>query len=513
LGQSGENFIEYYEGGKKWKRSFAEVHLDVLAATRFFGSKGLSRGDRVGFIGHTCYKWVVLDLACVVKGLVTVPFDMNQYSTTSGLVEAFQLSLLLVNMPHSERSCGAVNFFDEIEVSPKTIGPSSDIVPERYDDDEVFTTIFSSATSGAPKAVEVRVKCFDDLIANTQRMFQFRSDDKILIFLPLSVYLERCYIYGAILVGFNVVLTPIEFAFRAIAVDAPAIIIGVPVFFEGVHQAFTERIRARRSHLLIFNVYLLARRVGLGFLFRDGFGPFKRALGGRVRYLLTGSAPCSLRVLRFFNDMGIPLYEGYGITEIAGMVSLNAPGAMRIGSVGRPFPNKQISLDHESQIIVKGEFLANTHYRNATPEENAKTYLPDGSVATGDVGHIDHDGFLYITGRLKDVIILSNGKKVHPATVEARFEASSLIRNCVVYGDGRPYIVALLVPARSGISNDMIEREMKRINRYLPIDYQVHRFFIVHEKFAPDNNMLTPALKLNRKYVVSRYDKRFSELY
>ena len=510
LRDSGSNFIEFYDRSGKTKKRFREVYSDVLKAAAALEDRGLKRGDRVGILGHSGYEWIVVDLACLAKGLHTIPFDANAQHDVAAITREYKLNLLLTNLPGDEFAGADIGHFDAL---CGWSGPAPDLAPMAFGEDEAFTTVFTSCTTGQPNAIEVRKKCFDDQFVNAQRMFQLGSGDKILIFLPLHIYLERCYVYLAILLDFNAVFAPSAFVLKAIKNDGITFTVGVPHFFEMLYDLFMREVQTNEDVRRGFEQRQELSRAGRLSDLEEPFAPLLAFWGGKARFFLTGSAPCSHKILAFYRDMGIPLYEGYGMSEIAGMLALNFPGNMKIGTVGKIFPNKEIELDAAGQILVRGECVANTRYYNASDEVNDATFLPGGWIATGDIGHFDEEGYLTIDGRVKDLIAMSNGKKVHPSAIEDVIVSDAAIANCVVFGDNQPYLIALVAPKSAEVDEQTIARRIEETNASLPSDERIVKYSLLSEPFTPENGMLTPALKLNRKFIKEKFADLIEELY
>lgn len=507
--KTSPNKIIYYEDGKRKEKTFAQVYEDVRRAAAYLRSRSLKRGDRVGILGKNCYPWVVLDLACVASGFVTVPLEPNSLVDVDELINEYGLSLVVTNMKSNFWTSPAIRPFAEAMAYQLDV----DMEPVYFKADDVFTFNFTSGTSGKPKAIELKKISFDHLVTESQKLFSFRSSDRFLVFLPLNVYLERCYVYSAILIGFDVILISAELVFKALQTEAPTVVIGVPYFFENVQNLFTVKVREKFLGRALFNTYTALSKIGLGFLFGNRFFPFTKVWGGKMRYLLCGSAPIKRSVLDFFKLMGLPIYEGYGMNEIGGMVTLSAPGHVRIGSVGKAFPGKKITFDEQGQIIVESEFHGASRYFKDEDNRNQSTYMGQNKIATGDVGHMDKDGFIYITGRIKDVIILSNGQKIHPAPLESKLEETLQLKNCCVFGDNKPYLTALLVLNGQQVTNESLKASLERFNSGLSDEKKVRGFFVTREPFSVENGLLTPAFKRNRKYVYEKYAIEFEKLY
>ena len=416
LKRAGSTQLELYERTGTITKSLDDLHADVRAAVAVLRRRGLPPRARVAIWGATSYEWLVIDLACLANGYLTVPLDPEGTWDRDRLAETFALDLIVTDRADAVGSAFAS--FDTICGGPPEGG---ELDAARFGEDEPFTVIFTSGTGGEPKAIEVRKRCFDDQFSNALRMFEITGNDRMLVFLPMHIYLERCYVYLAILRGFSVVVASPRFLVKALKNAGFTFTVGVPHFFYNLQDMFLLSLKTNRKLRARYRTRRWLDRFGVRF--RTPFSPFAAMLGNRARFFLTGSAPCRLPTLRFFRAMGIPLYEGYGMSEIAGMVALNYPGHAKLGTVGKVFPNKEVKLDEGGQILVRGPNAANTGYWRASAEASAATFLPDGWVATGDVGHFDRDGYLTIDGRIKDVIVLSNGRKVQPGPIETRINA------------------------------------------------------------------------------------------
>jgi long-chain acyl-CoA synthetase len=507
LKASQANSLAYYEKGKKCTKSFQQVYADVKRATAYCWELGLRPGHRVGLVGKNSYEWIVLDLACVIRGIITVPLDPGARHSSAELVEEFELSFLFTSQKDLLGTAPQVRPLGEVVAGPE---PDGELKQVQHPGEGVFTLICTSGTSGKAKAIEVKKKSFDHLVQHTQDMYQFNDRDRFLVFLPLHIYLERCYVYAAILYGFSVIVTPVELVFHAIRNDRPTVIVGIPYFFESVQRVFLEKIGEKWHYRAFYGLYRRLRKAGLGFLFGGRFVPFIKAWGGGIRYLLTGAAPIKKSVLEFYRDMGIILYEGYGMSEIGGMITLNSPGAYKLGSVGKPFPHKKITFDAAGQIHVQSDYHANATYYKGSREQNEATYHPGGVVATGDLGYLDKDGFLFINGRSKDLIILSTGKKVHPHAVEEKIENSGLCRNSLVYGNDKPYLVALL--NGKGPAAD-VRQALEKLNAGVPEEEKVRCYHLIDEPFTPENGLLTASMKVNRNGIIRKYQQELEALY
>lgn len=513
LERSSVNKIEYYENGKKHIRTFGELRGDVLLMALLLKQMGLAPGRRVGLWGKNSIQWIVIDLACVISGIVVVPLDANHSYDMQEVMAHYELSLLVVQPDNaaSARDPRIVSFGELAGRSENST--AAPFVPFEYGPDDIFTVISTSGTGGHSKAIELRKKSFDHLITGSQELFGFKPKDRFLVFLPLHIYLERVYIFSAILLDFDIILTPIEYVFQSIQKDKPTVLIGIPYFFENVQKGFVQKVRANFMGRILYALFNTLYDSPFRFLVKNGFFLFRKAWGGKMRYLLTGAAPIRKSTLDFYKRMGVTLYEGYGMSEIGGMITLNAPGRVKLGSVGKPFPGKEVLFDPDGQILVRSRLNANTAYYKGRPEDDQRTYLEGNTVATGDLGYMDDEGYVYINGRCKDLIVLSTGVKVYPTYVEERLLNSGLFENCLVSGDNRPYLVGLLVPIEKDKEAAYFREAIERINKGLDPTQRVINFHLHNEPFSLKNGMLTSSLKINRSRINADFSTILQNLY
>jgi long-subunit acyl-CoA synthetase (AMP-forming) len=358
-----------------------------------------------------------------------------------------------------------------------------------------FTTIkFTSGSTGEPKGLAATVGSIDSSLSAVQALFSHMATDNILVFLPLSLLQQRYWVYSALSYGHDVTVVPFEFAIEAAQRTQPTVIMGVPGFFDGVKRQIE-----RDGELAAGDAEQRAQRI-------------EALLGKRVRYLWTGSAPASIDTLSFFNDAGVPLFEGYGMNETC-IVSKNYPGNHRVGSVGKLLPNKRIRIDDDGVLIVGGEYPVNTSYLYCSPGDNEKIFLPGGDVRTGDLARVDEDGYLYILGRADDLVVLANGKNVHVQKIEEKIKQHKAVDQCVLFGSGEPYLIAIVSPAETQVSRDSIMAHINGVNETLPSDERVVKTFIAPEAFSIEAGLLTSQFKPKRKDIFKAFKNEIDRLY
>lgn len=510
--------LVYYEGGERLIKTYGEIYIDVRKLLSHMIESGLQPEDRIGILAQNCYEWIVIDLACLIGGYITVPFHSTTYEAElENIVERYDLKVIFADKEGMKKLAVQIPVID-MSTLKETIQNQSNIIEysASLEGEDKFSVVFTSGTTSIPKAIELKVKTFDDFLMNVHRMFQFSKEDKIILFLPLSHFGQRSYVYSAILSGFHMILCQPQNVIKSLRVDKPTILVAVPYFFENIYKSFYENICSSKFKYICYKVSTmfcnLFSESTSKKMKRSIFKEFYTFLGGKMRLMVTGSAPISFNTLKFFQDMGITLYEGYGTNE-TGLIALNCLEYARLGSVGKIFPNKQVMLDEDGQIRVKSEFCWAERYLEASEKENSEVFASDGYINTGDIGYFDKDGFLYIKGRIKENIVLSNGKKVFPNLIEDELNKSQFIKQSAVFGNKQPYLVAVIVRSSSDVQEKAILKEIKKVNSTLPEYAKVREYIVTDVAFQVDNDMLTSSLKLQRSKIYSYYEKQLLDLY
>jgi long-chain acyl-CoA synthetase len=509
MSRSSARFTILQRGERK-QCNASELYEDIMAMSAMLRDKyGLPARSRVGIRAENCYEWMVLDLACIASGIVTVPFDPHGSSDAMALIDYFALSIFVTDKPEEE---GGSDKVVPLGALRGQTGDHRQMPGFQYRRDDIVTVKFTSGSTQQPKAIEAKAINIENSIANVQRLFRHDASDRILVCLPLYLLQQRFWIYSAILFDFHIVLTNPSTALMSLQRERPTVVMGVPELFELIRQQFLRRV-ARNPRLWAgYTLYATADVCLGGALRKFGFRPFLRTIGGSVRYLWTGSAACSIDTLRFYDEMGVRLLQGYGMNETC-IVSKNGVGTNRIGSAGRLLPNYEVEFDDDGQIIVRNACEVATSYYRGSPELNEETFLPGGAVKTGDLGYIDADGYLFITGRMKDLIVLTSGRKVAPGPIEARLRQSMLVENCMVLGSERPYCVAIIKPANANVAIAEIEAEVAKVNAAGDRDERIVKFVVSTEGFSRENGLLTSQFKLRRNEITQRYAPQIAELY
>jgi long-chain acyl-CoA synthetase len=535
-------------------------------------ASGVQVGDRVALFSHTRFEWMLCDFAIWTAGAVTVPVyetssaaQVEWIFADSGAVAAFvetqDHAKLVAQRPVSQPELRDVWVFDSGGIDRLVAagrGVPLQTVTERrraVTADSLATLIYTSGTTGRPKGcaithanllAEVRNVC----TAESIRELVFNEDMRTLQFLPLAHILARSIQLGAVHnqvhlghTGDLKDIVPQLVEFR------PTTVLSVPRVFERIyntakHQAETEG-KGRIFDLADATATAYSESLdagGPGLLLRLRHAIFDRlvysklraALGGDVRWSVSGGAPLGARLGHFFRGIGITVLEGYGLTETCAGVTLNLPARQRIGSVGRPIPGCTIRIGQDGEVLIKGGNVFAGYWHN--DEATREVFDADGWFHSGDLGELDDDGYLTITGRKKDILITSSGKNVAPAVLEDRLRAHWLVSQCVVVGDQRPFVGALVTidtesfgpwkaeagkPASASVADlhedqDLLaclQLAVDDANMAVSTAEAIKKIRVLAVDFTEESGELTPTLKVKRHIVLRTFGTEVEALY
>ena len=565
-----------------WEAISAERSLaDVEALALALAELGVTRGDRVALLAENRYEWAVTDLAVLGLGAVLVPIyptllaaqvhelltncepKVVVVSTTdqlekvraavAGLPDVRALVVMDPLPPGGPPGEQALTALMERGATLRGCTPGSFVrTAETVRPEDLATIIYTSGTTGEPKGAMLTHGNIASNVEGSLRVLRYQAPDRYLSFLPLCHIFERMAgFYSILACGAGIVYAE---SIETVGSDAlevkPTIMCGVPRFFEKVHARITGAAAAHPPALRA----LFGWALGLGDARAQAhFGRRRLAplsalqlpladwlvlsrirgrMGGRLRFCVSGSAPLSPAVIEFFFAIGIPIVEGYGLTETSPVICVNPLGREKPGTVGPPIPGVEVRIGEEGEILTRGPHVMQGYYRN---EAATREVLRDGWFHTGDIGHLDADGYLVITDRLKDVLVLAGGKKVAPQPLEKALQRSHWITEAVLLGDRRPYVVALIVPDFAvleveakrrgwpeGPRRTLLERpevqaiyqaELDRLNKDLARYEQVKRFALLERELSVEAGELTPKLSVKRRVVSANFAAAIEELY
>lgn len=566
----------YRPGEVRWL-STRELLEHTAALAEGLAWLGVERGDRVMLMSENRPEWHMVDLAVLDLGAVDVPV----YTTLTAAQIAFQVrdsgsrvvvadsaehAAMLVGV---RRDCPGLEHVVQIEGTPAAgalsfeeilaSGASGDAGSRfwervgRIGPDDLATIIYTSGTTGDPKGVMLTHRNFIENSAVVAARAATTGDDLVLEFLPLCHVLERCAGYAYMRLSCPRAYCAARHVAELLPVIRPMYFCSVPRVFEKVRDAVLTRVdaatpaRRRLFHWALAAGTRVARarlagqrpgvRTALAYAVADRLvlSKVRAALGGRVAYALSGGAPLPVRVNEFFHAVGVPIQEGYGLTETSPGIAVNGclPGENRLGSVGRPLDHVEVRIAGDGEILVRGANVTPGYWHR--PDATRDTFEPDGFFHTGDIGRLDGDGFLYITDRKKDLIVTAGGKNVAPQPIEELLKRSRFVDAAVLIGDGRPYIVALLSPdfaalrgwaAGQGIAEEepvglaadprvqaLFREAVEAANAELAHYEQIRLFRVLPMTLTIEGGQLTPTLKVRRRVVEREFAALVEEMY
>lgn len=537
---------------------------------------GIAAGDRVAIMAPNSPEWVYSDQGAMAIGAVTVPIyqtegidallhilrdSESRVLFIRSILMARELADHLDEVPKLEQVILLGGGFDHdrylnlTDFLARGIPEGHAEINRRLDageETEIATLIYTSGTTGLPKGVELTHANILSNVRAALTVFDIGPNDSCLSFLPLSHVFERVDGYYLMLLqGATIAYAEsIDTVPQNLVDIQPTIVISVPRLYEKMYARVMERVI--EGPFIKKQLFFAALKIGSAYsktilageqpdrFLKFGiavarhlvFSKLHEKLGGHLRFFISGGAPLVENVAEFFHAAGIPIYEGYGLTETGAGITVNSEGNMKIGSVGKPFPGTELKVAEDGEILIRGPGVFKGYWN--LPEQTAEAFT-DGWFKTGDIGVVDADGFLTITDRKKDLIVTSGGENVAPQFLENLFKGDKYLSNAMVYGDRKPYLVALLVPNFDNLEKyarfkeldylnecglvshprvlDLIRRRIDKLQEDLPAFSQVKRFTLLSRDFSGDQGEVTPTLKIKRKVVADRFDKLLEGMY
>jgi long-chain acyl-CoA synthetase len=563
------------ESGNWHPLSSAELLARVYTLANAFGSWGIVKGDRIALLAENRWEWPVVDFATLVLGAVDVPIYPTltaeqiaallidsgarvavvsteaQYRKIASIRGQIPLEHIVVmdqvadleNTPGVSALSALLRGADASGVDMQPWLRSFDVKP-----DDLATLIYTSGTTGEPKGVMLTHGNIASNLNYSTRQFTWNANSSCISFLPLSHITARhldyaLFCYGATL-AYCADFNRLPAALTAIQ---PTVFVAVPRVYEKIRDVVQQRAGSKPALKKLFAWALATGRrhreeILLGrtpsslswrLANRLVFKKVKQAFGGKVRDYIGGGAPLGVDTAGWFADVGIRIFEGYGLTETSPVLALNNARDHRIGSVGKPIESVEHRFAPDGELLVRGPFVFTGYWHK--PEATREAIEADGWFHTGDIGRVDDDGFLYITDRKKELLKTSGGKMIAPQPIEGKLTNSVLVANAVVLGDRHKFLCALIAPnfpaledlaRRQGIafssradlvSNPAVKAEyhtlVHTVNQTLANFETIKRFHLVPDEWSMASGELTPTMKLRRRVVVERYAEEIAAIY
>ena len=562
--------------GEGWREiSYPELGRSVREIAKGLIALGVQPGDRVAILSNTRAEWTLADLGVMCAGAIVVPvYQTNSPDECLYVLDHSGATAIFCEDDHQQGKLREIRkklpklrqivLFEGDSEGAMTLealrAGGADVTDEQLaervdgaDPDDTATIVYTSGTTGPPKGcLLTHANLRADVGMLRQRVGFSAGDDVVYIFLPLAHVLSR--IVQLVVLDAGAVLAYWHRDPKKIIDDvgeiAPTILPSVPRVFEKIYTAATGKVAAAGGpkEKLFWWAVGVGRKVrererkgGRNGLVLDAqlaladklvLHKVRDLFGGRIKLALTGAAPIDVDILSFFHACGVWVLEGYGMTETSAVAALNTIEEHRLGTVGRPLPGCEVKIAKDGEILMRGAHIFKGYYND---EESTSRELIDGWLHSGDLGELDADGYLSITGRKKDLIITSSGKNITPSNIESALTLSRFVSQAVVYGDRRPYLTALLTldPDEAGalaekvgasdaspaaLAQDPavrkeIQTTVDEANSRFSRIAQVKRWAILDRDLSQEEGELTPSLKVKRNVVYENYADRYAALY
>jgi len=555
--------------GEGWQPVTArEFESEVRAAAKGLIAAGIQIGDRVAIMARTRYEWTILDFAIWYAGGVVVPV----YETSSAeqidwiLNDSGSVGIIVETPTHRElvqtvlpahtrhvwtmtdgvldilTAAGAHIPDDEIERRRNTLVP-----------DTLATLIYTSGTTGKPKGVSLTHGNFlaecGNVVQGADDLF-LKPGGSTLLFLPVAHVFGRMVQIGAINAGLHMAhcSDPVGRLTADLASFKPTFVLAVPRIFEKIYNGAEAKaeaagkgdiFRKAAAVAIAYSEGLDTKKISLSLRLKHAlfdklvYSKIRLAVGGRVEAAISGGAPLGARLGHFYRGAGITILEGYGLTETTAGATLNLTSALRVGSVGQPIPGTSVKIADDGEVLIKGPIVMRGYWQNDAA--NAEVFEGDRWFKTGDLGKLDEDGYLFIVGRKKELIVTAGGKNVAPAVLEDRLRAHPLVSQCVVVGDARPFIAALITIDQDALKSwvvankkqgasmaelavdpqliSVIQTAVDEANKAVSKAESIRKFRILTTDFTIAGGQLTAKLSVKRHVIAQEFAAEIEALY
>lgn len=557
--------IEYKGDDGTWHPYSAQVFRDmVIDLAKGLIGLGVNKGDSVAIVSRTRWEWTALDVAIMSIGALTVPvYETNSASQVSWIFNDSKVTLAIAEDDGQRDKIESVR--DEVPTlrnvfvieagglnAIKTYGESvTDAEFWEYKEashgDDRATIVYTSGSTGTPKGVELTHRNFAFLVFSALQYMPRAGawpNRRLLLFLPLSHVFARFMEFFSFGGTISLALSSnMKTMVKDFETFGPTLLLAVPRVYEKVYNAASQRAGTGFAGKMFMRAAENARewskaeqkgeqlpiagRIAHAFYEQVVYKKIRTIFGPNADFAITGGAPMDSELSHFFNGIGMPVLEGYGMTETCGPVCVSLPEDNRIGTIGMPMCGITAGIAEDGELVVKGPLVCKGYHNN--PEVTTQQ-ITDGWLHTGDLGDISEDGFISITGRKKDLIITAGGKNVSPGLLEASVMTSPVVNQCLVIGDKKPFVAALVTLdladannwlesqgakpepdlaslAKNAIVHAEVERAVNAANEGVSRAESIRKFEILPDEFTEANGMLTPSLKTRRAQIVKHYQE------
>jgi long-chain acyl-CoA synthetase len=563
-----------YKDGEEWvSRTFEEVREIVRPLGMGLVELGVRKGDRVSILGNTRPEWTYFDFAALSIGATVVPiYQTNSPEECRYVLENSDSKVVVVEdaeqlekvravrdqLPQLEQIVLMTGSAEDALSMEDLAAKGADADPAAWEQlysavapEDICTFIYTSGTTGPPKGCIISHGNYRSMLDMVNGVSVIEDEDVAYLYLPLAHSFALLIQFGTFDLGTTLAYwerDPLKIL-PNLAELKPSYFPSVPRIFEKIYTAATSAIEKEgglKKAIFEWAIKVGAKRRAVersgrkpGFLLQRRYAfadkqvlsKIRNLFGGRIRLAVSGAAPINPEILRFFDAAGVLVLEGWGMTETSTAATISTPEDFKVGTIGKPFPGCEVKIADDGEILVKGPNVFQGYHKN--PEATAETIV-DGWLHTGDIGEVEADGFIKITGRKKDIIITAGGKNITPANLEAEIKQQPLVSQCVVVGDRRPYLVALVTldpeeavtyakehglpedPAQLAQNPDVkaaIEAHVEKINQNFARVEQVKKIAILPHDLSQESGELTPTLKVKRAVVAQKHDDAIEQLY
>jgi long-chain acyl-CoA synthetase len=566
--------VTYRDESGQWvSESYREVGEIVKQLALGLIERGVERGDKVAILANTRPEWSYFDFAALSAGATVVPiYQTNSPEECQYVLENSDAKLVIVEddeqlakieeirdrVPKLERVVrieggggDAISMKELIQSGSRRSESEWEQRWSSVEPEDICTFIYTSGTTGPPKGCVISHGNYRSMVSMALEEGVLEKDTTTYLFLPLAHSFALLIQFLSFDLGGNLAYwerDPLKIV-PNLAEVKPHYFPSVPRIFEKVYTAATANVEKEGGlKKLVFNWAVgvgrkvrererAGKRIGpllsRQYKFADAqvLSKIRALFGGRIKNCVTGAAPINPEILRFFDAAGVLILEGWGMTETSTAATIARPDAFKFGKVGRAFKGCEVKIAKDGEVLVRGPNVFKGYYKN---EEATRETLVDGWLHTGDLGEIDEDGYLSITGRKKDIIITAGGKNITPANLEAEIKQSQWVSQCVVVGDRRPYLTALVTldmeecaklaeekgwpPEPAALAEhegmrELIQQHLDQVNEQFARVEQVKKFEILPADLSQEGGELTPTLKVKRAVVADKYEQQIDELY
>ena len=515
--------VFYARANDRWEsQTWTDFENKVHDAACAFLAKGLTKGASVAILAGNIPEWSIIDIAAIAAGGVGVgiyptssreqcEFIIRHSDAEFVVVDTVaQLAKLSAGEFKNVKQIVCIedgtfgDFLDEGREHLEQYLPQVEQIGLNADPENIAIMVYTSGTTGEPKGAMLSHRYILNSVESLRESVPIFDSDIAFSYLPGCHVAERISgIYNRLYNGSAAYFVDdLSRLYEYMLEVKPTVFASLPRFFEKIHASIVAKHGTENIDPQIV----------------------KDAFGGNIRLLTSGGAPLPAEIAQFFADAGVPILQAYGLTENI-CVAFNRADDLKFGTVGKPMPMCEVKIAGDGEILVKSPMMFSGYYKD--PEKTAEMFTDNGWLKTGDLGELDEEGFLKITGRKKEIIVLSSGKNVAPALIENIVKESHLISHCFVHGDGRSYCVALITLnqneaglngsyaefARSSEMLDAVEKIIERSNARVSSSEQIKRFAILDRDFSPEFDEVTPTMKLKRDVVAKNFREEIDELY